>query len=187
MTQIPSGQKFHTISSSVNTVERGSAAVNARREIFTMQDIIDTVGGGGGGTTGFNFEVVVRETAVSAAGEAEGNVVKFGNVTTTPGAVYVYQNSFWHPADSDIETRTSGLLGMALGTNSGQDGMLVNGVGCFSSPFAGSTSTGLLYLSSTPGQLTWVKPVTGFVRVVGYSATFNVAYFSPSQDYITLA
>jgi hypothetical protein len=186
MTQIPSGQKFHTLNSSVNTVERGSSAVNARREIFTMQDIIDTVGGGGG-TTGVNFEVVVRETAVSAAGDAEGNVVKLNNQATTPGSVYVYNGFYWYPADSDLETRTAGLLGMALGTSSSTDGMLVNGIGRFAVNFTGTTSTGLLYLSGSAGVLTYDKPVTGFVRAVGYATGANTAYFSPSQDYITLA
>jgi len=47
MSTIPSGQKFHTVASNINTVERGSALSNAGREIYTMQDIIDTVGGGG--------------------------------------------------------------------------------------------------------------------------------------------
>ena len=47
MSIIPSGQKFHTVPSSVNTQEKGSALANSQREIYTMQDIIDTAGGGG--------------------------------------------------------------------------------------------------------------------------------------------
>jgi len=42
MPTIPSGQKFHTVASNINTVERGSALSNAGREIYTMQDITDT-------------------------------------------------------------------------------------------------------------------------------------------------
>jgi hypothetical protein len=48
MATIPTGQKFHTVPSNVQTVERGSALANSQREIYTMQDIIDTVGDGGG-------------------------------------------------------------------------------------------------------------------------------------------
>jgi hypothetical protein len=44
MSTIPSGQKFHTVPSNVQTVERGSALANSQREIYTMQDIIDTAG-----------------------------------------------------------------------------------------------------------------------------------------------
>ena len=43
MSTIPSGQKFHTVPSNVQTVERGSALANSQREIYTMQDVIDTV------------------------------------------------------------------------------------------------------------------------------------------------
>jgi hypothetical protein len=42
----PSGQKFHTIAANVATKERGSSLVNAQKNIYTMQDIIDTVPAG---------------------------------------------------------------------------------------------------------------------------------------------
>ena len=44
MAIIPTGQKFHTVPSNVQTAERGSALANSQREIYTMQDIIDTAG-----------------------------------------------------------------------------------------------------------------------------------------------
>ena len=43
MPTIPLQQKFHTIAANVATKERGSALVNSQKEIFTMQDIINTV------------------------------------------------------------------------------------------------------------------------------------------------
>lgn len=46
MATIPSGQKFHTLASFVETEEKGSALANSGREIYTMQDIIDTVPAG---------------------------------------------------------------------------------------------------------------------------------------------
>ena len=46
MAIVPLGQKFHTVPSNVQTVERGSALANSQREIYTMQDIIDTVPSG---------------------------------------------------------------------------------------------------------------------------------------------
>jgi hypothetical protein len=48
MATIPSTQKFHTVEASVDTVEYGSSQLAGGREVYTMQDIIDTVGGGGG-------------------------------------------------------------------------------------------------------------------------------------------
>ena len=43
MAIIPNSQKFHTVSSTVNTVDRGSAGFQSDREIYTMQDIVETV------------------------------------------------------------------------------------------------------------------------------------------------
>ena len=45
MATIPTGQKFHTVPSNVETQERGSALAKSQREIYTMQDIVDTVQG----------------------------------------------------------------------------------------------------------------------------------------------
>ena len=43
MAIIPVGQKFHTLTSTVNTVDHGSAEFQSQRAIYTMQDIITTV------------------------------------------------------------------------------------------------------------------------------------------------
>jgi len=40
--QVPLGQKFHTVANDVETSNLGSKLANANREIYTMQDIIDT-------------------------------------------------------------------------------------------------------------------------------------------------
>jgi hypothetical protein len=47
MAIIPVGQKFHTLTSSTVTLDLGSARANSGREVYTMQDIIDTVPSGG--------------------------------------------------------------------------------------------------------------------------------------------
>ena len=46
MAIIPNAQQFHTLSSTVDTTERGSALANASREVYTMQDIKDSAGSG---------------------------------------------------------------------------------------------------------------------------------------------
>ncbi len=48
MPQIPLDQKFHTLDADTPTQERGSSLVNAGREIYTMQDIVDSVSFGSG-------------------------------------------------------------------------------------------------------------------------------------------
>ncbi len=46
MALIPNAQKFHTVSSTVDTVDRGSAEFQSQREVYTMQDIKDSAGPG---------------------------------------------------------------------------------------------------------------------------------------------
>lgn len=48
MANIPLTNKIHTVTSGVDTVNRGSAQANAGREAYTIQDLADTIGGGGG-------------------------------------------------------------------------------------------------------------------------------------------
>lgn len=158
MAQIPAGQKFHTLAATLDTKERGSARANAQREIYTMQDIIDTVSG--------------------------GSVLNIGDDVTVAGKVYTFDSGTWTEVDADVEATTKGLLGLALGTNSTDDGMLVQGLGTLATAPA---SLGIVYVSGTAGELTSTQPVTGFVRVAGYCVDTNVVYFNPSQDYLTLA
>ena len=68
MPQIPVDQKFHTLNANTPTKERGSAQADGLREIYTMQDIIDSVTTGGG----INFTELgdTPSTYVGAAGQA---------------------------------------------------------------------------------------------------------------------
>jgi len=50
MAIIPKEQKFHTVSSTVDTTDRGSAEFQSQREVYTMQDVIDSVSAGGSST-----------------------------------------------------------------------------------------------------------------------------------------
>ncbi len=45
MTLIPLNQQFHTQSGDIDTSNKGSKLANSGRSSFTMQDIVDTVGG----------------------------------------------------------------------------------------------------------------------------------------------
>tara|TARA_R100000900_G_scaffold53368_2_gene42644 strand:- start:874 stop:2142 length:1269 start_codon:yes stop_codon:yes gene_type:complete len=78
MAIIPNSQQFHTLSSSVDTTERGSARANANRESYTMQDIKDTI----------PAATSINELSDASAGggtEATGTVINLGTKATWSG------------------------------------------------------------------------------------------------------
>jgi len=143
-----------------------------------------TIGAG----DGTEVEYLVRSTEVALAGDVEGNIVKFGTTTgMTAGDVYVWNGTDWVQVDGDADTTTKGLMGVALGASSADDGLLTHGVAYLShDPGAAGD---ILYVDTvTAGYLTATQPsATGdFVRVAGYCLADNKVFFSPSQDFIEI-
>ena len=139
-----------------------------------------------GAGQGTEVQYTIQSTAVGAAGEVEGNVVKFGTTTLmTAGDVYVWNGTNWVQVDGDAEATTKGLMGVALGASSADDGLLTHGV-AYLSHDPGAAGDILYVDTATSGYLTSTQPsVTGdFVRVAGYCLADNKVFFSPSQDYI---
>ena len=141
-----------------------------------------TIGAG----DGTEVEYKIQATAVDAAGEVEGSIVKFGTTTgMTAGEVYCFNGTNWVQVDADAEATTKGLLGVALGT-AATDGLLTHGVAYLShDPGAAGD---VLYVHTTAGEVSATQPsATGdFVRVVGYCLADNKIFFSPSQDFIEI-
>jgi hypothetical protein len=148
---------------------------------------------------GQELNVTTRDSvdgAVSAAGEAEGIVVNFGNDPTTQGSVYTYASGTWTAVNASAtqEVTTKGLLGLALGTNSTTDGMLIQGVGYITHQNNATAAGEVLYIDTAAGEVSTTQPSasTQYVRVVGYAlaaggASGSKVFFSPSQDYIEIA
>ncbi len=137
---------------------------------------------------GTEIKFASQSSAVNAAGEAEGTIVKFGTGTLVAGKVYTHASGAWVAVDANDEAKTKGLLGMALGTSPTTHGLLIHGVGYLSHD-PGSAGAVLYISHSNTGQITETQPsdAADFVRVVGYCLADNKVYFSPSQDYIDLA
>ena len=151
---------------------------------ITNADGAVTIGAG----DGTELEYLIQSTAVSAAGEVKGSIVKFGTTTgLTAGSVYVWNGTDWVAVDADAEATTKGLMGVALGSTAAS-GFLTHGVAYLShDPGAAGD---ILYVDTvTAGYLTSTQPsATGdFVRVAGYCLADNKVFFSPSQDWIEIA
>ena len=65
MAIIPSDEKVFMVSNSTNTTYSGSAALKAMQQWYTMQDVIDTVGGGGGGTNYKSYVALISQSGTN--------------------------------------------------------------------------------------------------------------------------
>lgn len=64
------------------------------------------------------------KTDYTASGGTQGDIIRIGTTTTVAGNMYVLSGSTWVLAD---RTNCDRLIAIAVGTNSGTDGMLVRG------------------------------------------------------------
>ena len=125
----------------------------------------------------------------STDGNHEGDVVYFGGATSmTKGSIYVYEGTTWELADADAATTATGMLAVALGTTSDNNGMLIRGMVTLSAD-PGSISE-QLYLSTTAGRAQNAAPAGSgkVVRLIGYclDSTNGQVYFNPDNHYTVL-
>jgi hypothetical protein len=120
-------------------------------------------------------------------GDAAGDIVNLGETTTVAGKIYYYTSSgAWELADADAESTAKGMLGVALGTSSGANGMLLRGM--VTLDHDPGTIADTLFLSTTAGAATATAPSgTGdIVRVIGYclNSTNGQIYFNPDGAFV---
>ena len=142
MATIPSSQKFHTVKSTVDTENRGSASLNAQRTIFTMQDILDTVvvGGGvdGSGTAGKISKWVDSNTLTdSIMAEAGALITVTGDMNLTGEVQCAALTS---SGDCTISGNVSAVDVAASGNISGVGGAFSGDVSGVGGAFSGNVS-----------------------------------------------
>jgi hypothetical protein len=144
MPQIPVDQKFHTLNANTPTKERGSAQADGLREIYTMQDIIDSVGGGG------SFRAIPYSSIgsftqlcyISGVDEATGLPIVRAAAATTP-STQGFRIAGLVPPDA-VRYEPSDII------VSGE----VNNVG-FITPTGGGAEVGDVIYAGTSYYLTW--------------------------------
>ena len=121
-------------------------------------------------------------------GTHDGDIVYFGSTTSmTTGAIYFYNSSGnWELTDADGVGKSSGLLGVALGSASDTDGVLLRGMVTLSHD-PGAVGD-VLYLSTTGGQCSSTAPSGGgdIIRIVGYclDASNGQIWFNPDNTFV---
>ena len=147
--------------------------------------------GSGKGQIEVDYRLFDTASINPAIGTGIGDIVKFGGTTTNAGQVYYLQNNgTWAPTDADAGGTTSGSIAVALGTNSTNDGMLLNGIVTLDhDPGANAGLGAPVYLSTTEGRTSVDAPGSGdFARIIGYkiSGSFGI-YFKPDNTTIEVA
>ena len=173
MPQIPVDQKFHTLNANTPTKERGSAQADGLREIYTMQDIIDSVGGGGGvssleNLTGALNLVGAGTVTVTDNGSDTITITGSGGGGSTTGEKLdfsVRSAPFSNPGDHEGTVLKIGSLGLVVGTvymwdgtdwgdaNAGAAATATGfmGIAIATGSGPGVLSVGFMQLSSPPG------------------------------------
>ena len=129
-----------------------------------------------------NFNLTIVTGSFSSEGQYSGNAVFSGNSTTVAGKIYAHTGSGWTIASSGSNI-ASMSLGLALGSNSTTNGMLLNGIARINGT-VGVTGAPL-YLGD--GGVPALIPTTTdnhYARVVGYNHGTNAFYFCPDNTWV---
>ena len=140
--------------------------------------------------TATGSSILKREFGItgSSDGAADGDIVYFGGTTSmTTGAIYHYKSDgTWELADADSAANCDGLLGVALGSASDTNGVLLRGMVTLDHD-PGAVGD-VLFLSTTAGDATATAPSGNgdIVRVIGYClhASNGQIFFNPDGTFV---
>ena len=104
--------KIHTVSADIDTTNRGSAQANAGREAYTLQDVSDLIGGGGGAVD--SIVAGSNITISSATGNVTINAAIGGNGLNGQIAVFTSNGTI---GNSRLAASASGDT-LTVGSNS---------------------------------------------------------------------
>ena len=194
MAIIPIGQKFHTLTSSTVTSDLGSARANSGREVYTMQDIINTVSATGGSIDGsgvqyalpvFTDTNTITNLAIGTAGQVLTSNGAGANPSfqTLASTATQFDESFTNITSSSDPNNLIGRFVVSpsahpnlgtvypldttvLGSEIGNNGSLANG-------FSGKISNLNVFLGQqiinniTPGVGSFVGPINQRNNIIG--------------------
>ena len=138
--------------------------------------------------TATSFNLRLDDTPAANTTSGSGNIVNWSvSDSVTAGNLYaVTTNGTWQTADADIESRSTYMLAIALGSNATQ-GMLLQGF--FYKSSHGFVIGAPLYISNTAGAFSNTRPTGSgdYVRIIGYATSADYIYLDPDKTWIKLA
>ena len=131
---------------------------------------------------------VINMTANANHFEFNGDIMKIGDDVTTRGQLYHYKSGTWTLADKDAEADADGLLAIAVGENSTNDGMLLRGT--ITLNYDPGNAGDPLYVGDSGAIQNSAPSGSGdIVRIVGYllgGAHGNI-FFDPDKTFVEVA
>jgi hypothetical protein len=121
-------------------------------------------------------------------GDADGDIVYLGGTTSmSVGKIYHFKSDgTWELADADSAATCDGLLGVALGSSSDDNGVLLRGMVTIAND-PGAVGD-VLFVSTSAGQAIATAPSGNgdIVRVVGYclDASNGQIWFNPDSTFV---
>ena len=106
--------KIHTVAAGVDTVNKGSAQANAGREAYTLQDVSDLIGGGGGAVDSIVAGSNITIDPVGGTGNVTINADIGGNGQDGQIAVFTSTGTI---GNSRLSASASGDI-LTVGSNS---------------------------------------------------------------------
>tara|TARA_B100000287_G_scaffold60184_1_gene52692 strand:+ start:214 stop:5103 length:4890 start_codon:yes stop_codon:yes gene_type:complete len=140
----------------------------------------------------FDSGSAVNMHTYGTAGDAQGDIVKFGGGTTAAGKMYYLATTgTWTLTDaSDNTAGADELLAIALGTDPVGDGMLLRGI-VRTSAIPGSDIGRAVYMDTDTGDVATTAPSStdNIVRICGYILDGNKKqiWFNPSSTWVKIA
>ena len=133
----------------------------------------------------YSGNIILNESTLTTF---DGDILKAGTGSTVQGKVYYLNNlNGWSLANANSIVTSDGLLGIAVGSDSSVDGVMINGL-AKDITYTGTTGSPL-YLSTTDGVITEYPPSgPGFIiRIIGYKlGTSGSILFNPDPTWIEL-
>lgn len=173
---------------------RTLAFANVSNQAVFNNGFNETLINGGSGIA-LNGPVTANTLVHAVSGiSSAGNVGKGAETTAYGGASgtsslagrsYYYTGTAWASATQSLEAANKGLLGIALGANTGV-GMCLKGF--VKTDVTNLTPGSPAYMNTNATITTTVPSTSGnFSRIIGYAVTNDTIFFNPSNEYIELS